>query len=71
MFFTKEWEERVRLLEYENELLRKEIKLIKEKINIAPSIIEVFPDMIKENGHDVSYEVLRKKYRKHTCVFEH
>ena len=69
MIFNKELKERVRLLEYENQELKKRLKWVEDKIGSShPPILH--SKVIREDGWDMSYDVLRKKYRNYTPVFK-
>lgn len=69
MFFNKELKERIQLLEYENYLLSAKIKEIEKQLNpIAP--IRPFPKLIREDGVDLSYNTLRKKYREFDVIYK-
>jgi hypothetical protein len=59
---NKKLKERVKLLEYENELLAAQLNEIKAQLNITTPI-RPFPIVIYEDGWDISYDTLRKKYR--------
>jgi hypothetical protein len=63
MILFKKTRERIKLLEYENEILRFEIKEIKKQLKPITPIIR-FPRIIREDGWDLSYDTLLKKYRK-------
>jgi len=67
--FNKELKERVRLLEHENQELKKRLKWVEDKIGSShPPILH--SKVIREDGWDMSYDVLRKKYRNYTPVFK-
>ena len=68
MIFNKELKERVMLLEYENQELKKRLKWVEDKIDSShPPILH--SNVIREDGWDMSYDVLRKKYRNYTPTF--
>tara|TARA_B110000503_G_C6903056_1_gene311557 strand:+ start:225 stop:437 length:213 start_codon:yes stop_codon:yes gene_type:complete len=70
MIFNKELKERIKLLEYENELLMKRLMWIEDKVKTShPPILH--PRIIREDGWDTSYEVLREKYRDYTPKYEY
>lgn len=66
--FLRNIKERLRLLEYENEILIKEINNLKGVDN--PSELFRKPRMITEGGNDFSYDKLRKKHRKYDLIFK-
>ncbi len=69
MILNKELKERVKLLEYENQELRKRLKWIEDKIDSShPPILH--SKVIREDGWDTSYDTLRKKYREFTPQFK-
>lgn len=59
---NKKLKERVKLLEYENELLAEQVNEIKAQLKITTPI-RPFSRVIHEDGWDISYDTLRKKYR--------
>ena len=65
--FNKKLKERVGLLEHENEMLIKQIEDIRWAFAQAglaqPSPRPPAPRVFTEDGHDLSYETLKKKYR--------
>lgn len=64
MILFKKTRERIRLLEYENEILLNKIEKI-EKVLDKPIVpITLHSRVIREDGWDLSYDTLRKKYRK-------
>lgn len=69
MILNKELKERVKLLEYENQELRKRLKWIEDKIG-SPHPPILHSKYIREDGWDTSYDTLRKKYRNYTPVFK-
>lgn len=69
MFFNRELKERIKLLEYENYLLSNKIKEIEKQLKpIMPSF--PFPRLIREDGIDLSYDYLRKKYRDFDVIYK-
>ena len=69
MISNKELKERVKLLEYENQELRKRLKWVEDKIGSShPPILH--SKIIREDGWDTSYDTLRKKYREFTPQFK-
>jgi len=62
MILFKKTRERIKLLEYENEILSRKMEEIEKQILIAP--LFPFPIIIREDGWDLSYDTLKKKYRK-------
>ena len=69
MIFNKELKVRVRLLEYENQELKKRLKWVEDKIGSSHRPI-LHSKVIREDGWDMSYDVLRKTYRNDTPVFK-
>ena len=72
MIFFKSLRERVKLLEYENQILIDRIKKLEDHTKPPCGIIKkfTFPNLIREDGWDVSYSTLRKKHRKYKPDFE-
>ena len=69
MVIFKKMRERILLLEYENEILSKKIREIEKQL--PKPIVPIFPhpQIIREDGWDLSYRTLRKKYRDHEIIF--
>ena len=59
--FRKFREKRI-LLEYEVELLKYKVQWMEEHPNGPPPPIKLFPRIIREDGWDISYFTLKKKY---------
>jgi hypothetical protein len=71
MILFKNLKERVRLLEYENEILARKVKALEEHIkDFKAQPQPPHPRMIREDGWDLSYKTLRKKHRKHDVKFD-
>jgi hypothetical protein len=67
--WNRELKERIKLLEYENYLLSNKLKEIEKQLKpIMPSF--PFPRLIREDGIDLSYEHLRKKYRDFDVIYK-
>jgi len=61
MILFRKTRERLLLLEYENAILAKKIKNIED--GTPGKLIPPFGRRIREDGWDLSYDTLRKKYR--------
>ncbi len=69
MVLFKNLRERIKLLEYENQILAHKIKALEKYINYqVPSL--TFPTIIREDGWDLSYDTLRKQHRKYVVKFD-
>ena len=68
MILFKKYRERLKLLEYENEILAYKLQEIEKQLK---PIMPKFPfcDVIREDGWDLTYGALRKKYRKHEVKY--
>ena len=62
MILFRRWRERRILLEYEVELLKHKIEWMEKHYNGPPAPIKMFPRIIREDGWDISYLTLKKKY---------
>ena len=64
--FNKELKERIKLLEYENDIINKKIEAIEKCIKVLgyrPQLL-VKPRIIKEYSYeDIGYHGLKRKYR--------
>jgi len=60
----RNFRERVRLLEYENEMLSKRVKALEQHTTCPSSIHVMSPCIIREDGWDLSYNTLKKRHRK-------
>jgi hypothetical protein len=69
MVLFRNYRERVKLLEYENEILALKIKALEKHINYQAPPQFPFPRIIREDGWDLSYDTLRKRHRKHDVKF--
>lgn len=68
MIFFKSLKERIKLLEYENEVLANKILEIEKQLKpLKPK--PPHPRIIREDGWDLSYDTLRKKYRKNNVSY--
>ena len=63
MIIFKSYKERLKLLEYENEIFLKKIQAIESHIKFQVRPKSFFPTLIREDGWDLSYDTLKKKYR--------
>ena len=64
MIFLKRIKERIKLLEYENEILFEKIESLEKLSKHKPKPEKLFPRLIRDGGWDLSYKTLKKKYRK-------
>ena len=69
MILFRNFRERLRLLEYENEILTKRLKALESPGKIKPPIIRPHARIIREDGWDLSYDTLRKRHRKHSVKY--
>ena len=65
----RNFRERVKLLEYENEILARKIQALEKHIKYQAPPQFPFPRIIREDGWDLSYDTLRKRHRKHDVNF--
>lgn len=59
MIFFRNFRERMKLLEYENEILARKIQALEEQSK-SPIPIYLPPRIIREDGWDLSYDTLKK-----------
>lgn len=70
MILSREYKERIILLEYENKRMAKRIKEIEK---LLPPIMPAAPEgrvIVHPQMRDISYDTLRKKYRKYDTMYE-
>lgn len=65
----RNFRERVKLLEYENEILARKIQALEKHTNCQAPPHFPLP-IIREDGWDLSYDTLRKRHRKHDVKFD-
>ena len=70
MILFKNLRERVKLLEYENEILARKLQELEKHIKYKVPHQFTFPRIIREDGWDLSYDTLRKRHRKHDIKFD-
>jgi len=63
MILFKNFRERIKLLEYENEILTNKIKALEKHVKYKEQAQFPCSELIRENGWDLSYDTLRKKHR--------
>ena len=63
MILFRKYRERLKLLEYENEILTEKIKAIENHIKFQARP-KFFPTIIREDGWNLSYDTLKKKLKK-------
>ena len=69
MILFRNYRERLRLLEYENQILANKLKEIEKQLKpLKPAFPQ--PQIIREDGWDLSYDTLRKRHRKHDIKFD-
>jgi len=69
MILFKNYRERLILLEYENKMLSNKInEMAKQMEPIKPQPPQ--PRIIREDGWDLSYDTLRRKYRDYDVSFK-
>jgi len=69
MILFRNYRERLRLLEYENQILSNKIKEIEKQLKpLEPAFPQ--PIIIRGKGWDLSYDTLRKRHRNHTEDYE-
>lgn len=65
----RNFRERLRLLEYENEILSRRVQELEKHIKYQSPPQPPFPRIVREDGWDLSYETLRKRHRTHDVKF--
>ncbi len=69
MILFRNYRERLRLLEQENQILANKLKEIEKQLKpLQPAFPQ--PQIIREDGWDLSYKTLRKRHRKHDIKFD-
>lgn len=69
MILFRNYRERLRLLEYENQILANKLKEIEKQLKPLKTAFPQ-PKIIREDGWDLSYDTLRKRHRKHDIKFD-
>ena len=69
MIFFRNFRERMKLLEFENEILAKKIQELEKYTNFQPKPRIPHTRIIKDYTWDLSYDTLRKRHRNHKVKY--
>lgn len=70
MILFRNFRERLKLLEYENEILKRKLQDLEKHIDYKAIPHFLPPRLIREDGWDLSYNTLRKRHRDYKPNFE-